>query len=368
MTGILQGLLASIGAAQIPFMYSWGRNYSGQLGHNNRTDRSSPVQVDNEEWAVVSIGSSFTAAIKADGTLWTWGSPTSGQLGQNDLVTRSSPVQVGALMDWTDINATAYQGCAAIRSNGTLWTWGNNDQGRLGLGDKDTKRSSPTQVAGTTWAQVSGGTLVCAAIKTDNSLWIWGNNGNGQLGQGSTSGGKSSPVQIAGSWSSVASGDNGQHGIKTNGALFAWGFQGAGQLGTNSYTEETSPVQITSTMDWSFISRNGYQGAAAIKTNGTLWTWGSNFGGQNGQGDAFATFARRSSPTQVGSDTWLTVSTGRGVGAIKTNGTLWTWGYNSDGQLGKNDAVNRSSPVQVGADTWSKITTGSGGFMFGIED
>jgi len=364
MTGILQGLLASIGAAQIPFMYSWGRNYSGQLGQNNITDKSSPVQVDNEEWTVISCGNHTVAAVKANGTLWAWGRPTHGVLGQNDTIFRSSPTQVGALMDWSSVSTSnASYTCVAVRTNGTLWTWGNNGAGQLGLGDTYS-RSSPTQVAGTTWAQISSGTSVCAAIKTDNSLWIWGNNGNGQLGQGTTGAAITSPVQIAGSWSQVAIGANGQHAIRTSGALFAWGFPGGGQLGTNSYVEFTSPVQITSTLDWSFISRNGSSNAGALKTNGTLWTWGgNNYGqcGQNTSGD------NRSSPTQVGSDTWLTISAAQQMGAIKTNKTLWTWGRNSDGQCGQNNTLNISSPTQLGSETWSKITSARGAFMFGVE-
>jgi len=368
MTGILQGLLASIGAAQIPFMYSWGSNNQGQLGTNQSTStyRSSPVQVDNEEWTVISCGGNNVAAIKADGTLWTWGYNFRGQLGQNDTVGRSSPVQVGSLMDWSSVSNTMYAGsCVAVRTNGTLWTWGSNNTNQLGLGGGD-NRSSPTQVGGLlTWAKVSGGTNVGAAIKTDDSLWIWGNNGNGQLGQGTTGAPIKSPVQIAGSWSSVAIGDNGCHAIRTTGELFAWGFPGAGQLGTNSYTQFNSPVQIGSLLDWSFISAIGTGTRAALKTNGTLWTWGGNSNGQVGDN----TTIQRSSPVQIGSDTWLTVTAGYYKGAIKTNKTLWTWGSNASGQLGLGDTVKRSSPVQVGLGNWSKISSGkAGGFMIGVED
>ena len=365
MTGILQGLLASIGAAQIPFMYSWGSNNQGQLGTNNLTYRSSPVQVDNEEWTVISCAGNGVAAIKADGTLWTWGYNGKGQLGQNDRVTRSSPTQVGALMDWSNVSATMYGGaCVALKTDGSLWTWGPNATGQLGQGD-EVDRSSPTQVGGLlTWAKVSGGTRAGAAIKTDNSLWIWGNNGNGQLGQGTTGAPIKSPVQIAGSWSSVALGDNGEHAIRTTGALFAWGFPGAGQLGTNSYVQFESPVQIGASLDWSLISANGSGTRAALKTNGTLWGWGSNSNGQIGDN----TTIQRSSPVQIGSDTWLTVSTGYQKAAIKTNKTLWTWGGNGSGQLGLGDTSPRSSPVQVGSGNWSKITSAKGNFMFGVED
>lgn len=370
MTGILQGLLASIGAAQIPFMYSWGSNNQGQLGTNNTTYRSSPVQVDNEEWTVISCAGNSVAAIKADGTLWTWGLNNRGQLGQNDVVRRSSPTQVGALMDWSSVSATMYQGaCVAVKTDGSLWTWGPNDTGQLGQGD-ETDRSSPTQVGGLlTWAKVSGGTRAGAAIKTDDSLWIWGNNGNGQLGQGTTGVPIKSPVQIAGSWSFVALGDNGEHAIRTNGALFAWGSPGAAQLGTNSYVQFNSPVQIGALLDWAFISANGSGNRAALKTDNTLWVWGNNGYGQLGLGDQGSFQAtNRSSPTQLGSDTWLAVSTGYQMGGIKTNKTLWTWGRNQAGQLGLGNTVNRSSPVQVGSDNWSKIIAAKGNFMFAIED
>lgn len=369
MTGILQGLLASIGVAQIPFMYSWGSNGQGQLGSNNRTYRSSPVQVDNEEWTVISCAGNGVAAIKADGTLWTWGYNARGQLGQNDRVTRSSPTQVGSLMDWSSVSATMYAGaCVAVRTDGSLWTWGPNPTGQLGQGD-ETDRSSPTQVGGLlTWAKVSGGTRAGAAIKTDNSLWIWGNNGNGQLGQGTTGVPIKSPVQITGSWSSVALGDNGEHAIRTNGALFAWGFPGQGQLGTNSYVQFTSPVQIGSLLDWSFVSANGTGLRAALKTDNTLWVWGYNgTNGSLGLGSA-GSGTNRSSPTQLGSAEWSQVSASYQMGGIKTNKTLWTWGRNGDGQLGLSDVNPRSSPTQVGSGNWSKIASSPYNFMFGVED
>lgn len=372
MTGILQGLLASIGAAQIPFMYSWGYNGFGQLAQNNRTNRSSPVQVDNEEWANISLGSYYGMAIKADGTLWTWGYAADGCLGLNDLVRRSSPTQVGALTNWSNVSACGTYGGVAVKTDGSLWTWGNNAQGRLGLGDKDTKRSSPTQVGALlTWKQGSGGDIVSGAVKTDNTLWMWGNNGNGDLGINTQGPGIASPVQVSGSWSYINIGASNAHGIKTNGALFGWGSASSGAIGSNSYINFSSPVQITSTTDWASVSRNGGGVAAAIKTDNTLWVWGNNNYGQNGQNNAggFGS-TNRSSPTQLGSADWSQVSCGgSNVAAIKTNKTLWTWGRNNYGSLGQNNTIARSSPVQVGSSNWSKIVANqSGFFMFGIED
>jgi alpha-tubulin suppressor-like RCC1 family protein len=348
----------------LPSLFSWGRNDEGQLGQNDVIRRSSPVQVGAlGDWSQVSGGNEFSAAIKTNGTLWTWGNGNQGALGQNDVIARSSPVQVGALTDWSQVSAGQVAFCAAIKTNGTLWSWGQNTSGRLGLNDT-ANRSSPVQVGALTdWSQVSGGSTFCAAIKTNGTLWSWGYNNAGQLGQNNVIN-RSSPVQVGAltDWAQVSTGGGVGAScavIKTNGTLWSWGYNGQGQLGQNDVVRRSSPVQVGALTDWSQVSSgNGF--CAAIKTNGTLWAWGSNNNGQLGQGDVIS----RSSPVQVGALTdWSQVSISNATcAAIKTNGTLWTWGSNGAGALGQNIAVatDRSSPVQVGSlTTWSSISQGS---------
>jgi alpha-tubulin suppressor-like RCC1 family protein len=345
-------------------LYSWGSNTNGRLGQGDVIARSSPVQVGAlTDWSQVSGGGDFSAAVKTNGTLWTWGRNSFSQLGQNIATTidRSSPVQVGALTDWSQATG-GNNFCAAIKTNGTIWSWGRNDNGQLGLNDV-VDRSSPVQVGALTdWSQATGGNNFCAAIKTNGTLWSWGLNSSGQLGQNiAIATNRSSPVQVGAltDWAQVSAGSNFCAAIKTNGTLWSWGVNGSGQLGQNNLTYLSSPVQVGSLTDWSQVSAGSFM-CAAIKTNGTLWSWGAGNNGRLGLNDE----ANRSSPVQVGALTdWSQVSPGNQFcAAVKTNGTLWSWGRNNDGQLGLNIAVatDRSSPVQVGAlTTWSSIGQGA---------
>ena len=167
-----------------------GYETNGQLGLNDLTNRSSPTQVGSDTtWpkdaatnaSTLVIGSGYcTTAIKTDGTLWTWGENQVGQLGDNSRVFKSSPVQVPGTT-WKsvsigDVHATA------TKTDGTLWVWGGNNEGVLGL-NNNTKYSSPVQVPGTNWNYSACGNYQIAALKTDGTLWVWGQGGYGALGQ-----------------------------------------------------------------------------------------------------------------------------------------------------------------------------------------
>jgi len=342
-------------------LYSWGRNQSGQLGLNDTASRSSPVQVGAlNSWSQVASGAAFTIANKSDGTMWSWGlnGANYGQLGLNDTVSRSSPVQIGALTTWYKI-AAGDRHVLAIKTDGSLWSWGAYGSGRLGLNDAAISRSSPVQVGGlTNWYEVAAGEAHSIAVKTDGTLWAWGFNSNGQLGLGDTAN-RSSPVQVGAlnNWYEVAAGASFSVAIKTDGSLWSWGFNNAGQLGQNNTVARSSPVQIGALTTWYQVATSN-SSTLAIKTDGSLWAWGYNGYGQLGQNDT----NYRSSPVQVGAlTTWANVSAAKlQILAIKDDGTLWAWGRSNHGQLGQNDTVNRSSPVQVGAlSTWVVLSKGS---------
>ena len=345
-------------------MYSGGNNTNGRLGLGDTTNRSSPVQVGAlTTWYSIAAGKAHTLAVKTDGTLWSWGFPTHGQLGINIAhpeAGRSSPVQVGALTDWLSVSAGPYGDFSmAIKTNGTLWAWGrNNAAAGAALGDGTTiSRSSPVQVGALTdWLSVSAGRYLCLAIKTNGSLWGWGYGG--YIGDAPNFAYRSSPVQVGGQttdWASCSARAVGGFGIKTNGQLWAWGFNVAGVNGLNNASNQLSPIQVGTLTTWSKIA-TGTGHALAIKTDGTLWSWGSNQEGRLGQNIATTTY--RSSPVQVGAlTTWSKIAASPTHSmAIKTDGTLWSWGNNDVGQLLLGDTINRSSPVQVGAlTTWLNL-------------
>jgi alpha-tubulin suppressor-like RCC1 family protein len=343
-------------------LWLWGANDSGQLGTNDRVYKSSPTQIGTETtWNNVSGGNLYTTsthamATKTDGTLWTWGRNSQGQLGVGNLVYRSSPTQVGLLTNWSKVSGGAIHSIA-IKTDGTLWSWGCNNDGRLGDGvdGGGAYKSSPVQVGGvTTWSTVSTSEKFSAALRTDGTLWMWGGNGSGQLGKNNTTT-SVNPTQISGTWTAAIVGSNHTVAVSSNGTLWAWGNNGFGQLGNNNTTNLSNVNQVGSGTTWSKIGASQYA-TFAIKTDGTLWSWGRNYQGQLGLNDS----VYRSSPTQVGSGTtWSQVFGGiNHVLAIKTDGTLWAWGNNGQGQLGRNAPGGNdvSSPVQVGTGTnWSKV-------------
>jgi len=306
-----------------------------------------------------------SVAIRSDGALFTSGNNSYGQLGLGDTVARYSIRRVGSDTNWSKVVANKWRTAVgrfqdyyiALKTDGTLWGWGYNDYGQLGLGDA-IQRTSPVQIGiVTTWSKFSTAQANTLAIRTNGTIWSWGYNGNGQLGHGDTTN-RNSPVQIgsATDWSKVFCGATHSFAIKTDGTLWAWGRNDLNQLGDGTTTQRTSPVKIGSATNWSMVS-SGQAHAMAVRTDGTLWGWGYNTNGQLGFGDT----TQRSAPVQVGSATnWSKVFCSEYCSfAIKTDGTLWACGANDYYMLGDGTTTQRTSFVQVGTATnWSEVCGG----------
>ena len=357
---------ATQGAAQV--LFAWGLNDRGILGDGTTINRSSPVQIPGQIWGLFNSDGAqngiSVAAIQTDGTLWSWGYNGYGTLGQNNRTEYSSPVQIPGTT-WSTVNS-GYYAHIANKTDGTLWAWGYNGYGQIGNNDRISDgMSSPVQIPGTTWSDNMGSGMSCfMAIKTDGTLWTWGRGDYGQLGHNSTAS-YSSPVQIPGTtWRSISGGNEGAVGAtKTDGTLWVWGRNSDGQLGQNSIASPanagfSSPVQIPGTT-WTSVVSSSTKYMMATKTDGTLWSWGYNQYGQLGLNDR----TKYSSPTQVPGTTWPSVLDDLNNGdkyalTIKTDGTLWAWGYNEYAQLGQNNNVHYSSPVQIGSSTdWISVNT-----------
>lgn len=350
------------------YLWSFGRNNFGQLAINAPYSRYSPVQGGSGAvWLSVSGGRYHAQGVRSNNTLWSWGRNSQGQLGLgfSGGNSYSAPQQVGALTTWARVSSGS-EFSTAVKTNGTLWTWGNNQQGGLGIGNITTYYSPKQVGALTDWASVSAGKFFCIAIKTNGTLWGWGGNGFGQLGTGNTTN-TSSPVQVGGltDWVQISAGAYFSTGIRSNGTLWAWGRNDKGQLGEFNTTNYSSPKQVGALTNWAKISA-GFSSCIAAKTDGTLWSWGYNSSGQLGLGFS-GSYAQ--SPRQVGALTnWaLPFASRYSSGAIKTDGTLWTWGAGSSGQLGLGNTTSYSSPKQVGAlTTWKKPCTGGNRENFNI--
>lgn len=300
--------------------------------------------------------------------LFVWGDNGSGQLGIDSRtgVNAATPVEtVSRGSTWKDVNVHFDTGTTilALKTDGTLWTWGSNSRGQLG--DNSTiDRSSPGQTiaGGTNWRSIGGHNLAVFGIKTDGTLWGWG--AGGRVGDG-TNIQRSSPVQITGTnWKTVTSSEAVSIAIKTDGTLWTWGCNLFGGTGTNSFwnTAPLAPVQVGANTDWAQAG-TATRHHMALKCDGTLFGWGLNAGGQLGDNS----IVNRSSPVQVlGAGKWKCIKSPIGnynTFAVKADGTVWSWGCNSDnGQnfLGHNDAIGKSSPVQIvaGGTNWKMVMGG----------
>ena len=245
-------------------LFAWGINVLGQINgiKDDPEYFSSPVQIPGSSWAKLGGNTNQKMGIKNDGSLWTWGDNEDGELGQNNVMQTSSPAQVGTDTTWSlvaDGDGSSAPLSLATKTDGTLWAWGNNQDG--GLAQNDTvQRSSPTQIPGTNWSEVTayGGWQTMGMLKTDGTLWAWGNNDNGSAGQNNTNDGYSSPVQIPGTtWKQNDRGDNGCVGaVKTDGTLWTWGIGNHGVLGQNNVVDYSSPTQVGTATDWHEVSVN----------------------------------------------------------------------------------------------------------------
>ena len=200
MTGIMQMLLSSVAAADVYELYAWGKAQFGTLGLNDTIRRSSPVQVGSDgDWFQVSSTGYQSLAVKTDGTLWSWGAGYQGRTAQNDTIGRSSPTQVGALTNWKQVSCCSAENFA-IKTNGTLWAWGLNNFGQLGINISAYAASSPVQVGYlTTWDNVLANNYGGFAVKTDGTMWSWGFNSGtyNNLAQGPIGTvSRSSPAQV----------------------------------------------------------------------------------------------------------------------------------------------------------------------------
>ena len=360
-------------------LWCWGENTRGQLGVGDFVNRTSPTQVKvaKDESLTdkfftdvlsISLGSSHTCAIKLDHTLWCWGLNYYGQLGLGNSGTGTnqySPRQVKIsedefLTDVSSVSLGEFHTCA-LKTDGTLWCWGRNYYGQLGLGNNDDK-TYPTQVTGlTNISSINLGRRYSCVVKKDGTLWCWGQNEDYQLGIGNNTN-QNLPKQVKASEnenefltdvSSVSLGEVHTCVNKTDGTLWCWGFNAHGQLGIGSTTAQPFPTQVKVSenddkyfTDVSSISL-GYFHTCAKKTDYTLWCWGFNGSGQLGIGSNI----NKLFPEQVVSLTNVSrINTGaEHTCAIELDGTLWCWGRNDKNQVGVEieDVSTITSPIKI---------------------
>ena len=362
---------------------SWGFNNDGELGNGtvqtaspNGTDIPGPVR---GLLGVVAIaaGGTFGMALKSDGTVWAWGFNNTGQLGNGTVTSSDVPVQVSGLTGIVAIAAGTDHGLA-LKSDGTIWAWGDNADGELGnypftLENTDT----PVQVGGVSGvASIAAGDSFSMALKTDGTVWTWGINSYGNLGNGTFEGTSYMPGQVTGltGVAAIASGVLHQLALKKDGTVWAWGENEYGQLGNGTFTTASplgisTPVQVNGLVGVTAIS-GGDSYSLALKSDGTVWAWGFNYDGQLGNGTSTLSISTPGCcsdiPVQVNGLIGVdAIAAGFNQGlAVKSDGTVWAWGSGDFGQLG--NGTFQSSPTAVQVSGLSGAGAVAGGTNFSL--
>lgn len=337
----------------------WGDNYYGQLGTttNNGTDVANPIEVtaDPGPWLSLTAGGDTTCGIKIDNSGWCWGANYFGQLG-TAANNSANPTPIQLAGNWTTISAGNGFTCG-IQSSGTLWCWGWNIYGQLGTptGSGNPYNATPQQIQApgqTTgnWTSVStGGDHVCG-VRSDGTLWCWGDDGQGQLGpNGPTYGNDTAnptPVQVPGIWVGVTAGIRHTCGLQADGSAWCWGDNEYGQAGPAA-TAGNGPALRQVPGTWTSLSAGSWQ-TCGVQASGSAYCWGRDDYGQLG-----SAISANTSPTPVPeqvSGSWAVVGGGalHSCG-VETDGTVWCWGDNAQGQLGNamNSGTNTPNAAKV---------------------
>ena len=329
-------------------VWAWGDNSYGQLGDGTNTNRNEPEQVPGLNNVIaISAGSSHSTALKNDGTVWAWGKNNSGQLGDGTWINKNEPVQVINLTDVKEISS----GCChsmTLKNDGTVWAWGDNYYGQLGNGGY-IDRNQPVQASGLTDVkEISAGGFHSMALKNDGMVWAWGENYHGQLGIGNVGDNlpRITPVEVSvlTDVTAISAGGNHSLAIKNNDTVWAWGYGQYGQLGNGTTSsDEIEPLQITGLTDVLKIIA-GWNHSLAIKSDGTVLSWGMNFCGQLGDG----TTTHKLQPVQITDFTNVTgiFANECHTVAFMSDGSVWSWGRNLSGELGDGTFNNRNVPGQ----------------------
>ncbi|MGY6216761.1 RCC1 domain-containing protein [Methylolobus aquaticus] len=325
-----------------------GGNYSGDLGQGDIYNRrTSPTLIEGfSDISRIAMGSQHSVATKHDGTLWAWGGNFSGQLGLGDEDDRLTPVQVPGVSGVTQV-AAASGFTLALGQDGSVWASGGNWAGALGLGDTE-DRTTFTKLSGVSDVTTIGtGTSHSLAIKSDGSVWAWGYNWNGQLGLGDTTQ-REVPTKVDSIEDVVAIAGGSYHTLaaKRDGTVYAWGANGFGQLGNGGFANRLVPVLVDGLTDVVAVAASSYS-SYALTRQGNVYAWGYNFFGQLGLGHT----TNQTRPQLIGSlSDVIAISAGQAAAyAIKADGSVWSFGWNAEGQLGLGNTTDRWTPTQISA-------------------
>lgn len=350
--------------ASIPGTHTVTAVDSGVTGTATLNVQSLPQGLTGVESITLDLFGESVYAVKTDGTVWAWGANTAGKLGNGTTTNSTVPVQVAGLTGVRNVLANGYS-AVALKTDGTVWAWGNNGNGELGNGTM-TDSAVPVQVTGLTGAQsIAFANATVIAVKADKTVWAWGDNSAGQLGNGTASWpGSSVPVQVTGlsDVQNVTIAEDTPLAVKTDGTVWAWGSGANGLLGNGATSGSSVPVQVNNLTNVQSITTNGFT-ALALKTDGTVWAWGHT----NLLGNGDTTGLDSSTPAQITGLTGVKNVTAQGYSAfaVKTDGSVWAWGAGPTGS--GSVSVFSAVPVQVPAMTGVQSMACDGSSAFAVK-
>jgi alpha-tubulin suppressor-like RCC1 family protein len=349
--------------------YCWGYNSDGELGDNTRTNRHTPVAVQQGGVTFTSItaGGWHTCGLTSAGAAWCWGYNGNGGLGDNTTTDRTTPVAVQqGGVTFTSITAGENYTCG-LTGAGATYCWGWNWAGQLG-DNTTTGRSTPVAVqqGSATFTSITGGRYHTCGLTGAGAAYCWGDNDNGQLGDNTTTE-RHTPVAVQQggvTFASITAGWYHTCGLTGAGAAYCWGRNWVGQLGDNTTTERSTPVAVQQGGVTFTSITAGNVHTCGLTSAGAAWCWGWNGRGQLGDN----TTTDRHTPVAVaGGLSWATVVSSEAAShtcAVKASSQLiYCWGWNSNGQLGDQTTTDRSTPVQA----WYFVTVGDTAVSFGID-
>ena len=321
-------------------VWTWGANGQGQLGNGNQTQQNSPVQASGlSDVVAVAAGQQHALAVKRDGTVWAWGLNANGQLAESTSVPRrTTPTQITVLTDVIDV-AAGEAHSLALKRDGTVCAWGSNFYGQLGNGN-NTQQTTPQCLSLSGITAIRAGAQHSMVLKTDGeptgSVWTFGNNATRQIGDG-TNVARNTPVQVHSGVRAIGAAYEHSLALSSDGIVMVWGRNVDGELGDGTQAERSRPTAMADLDGVTFVG-GARRFSLALNGSGSLWTSGAALG---------STLITPYRIPGVGT-TVLTADGGVSFAvAARRDGTVWTWGPNTSGQLGDGTTTDRWTPKPV---------------------
>ncbi|MCP4125023.1 MAG: hypothetical protein GY751_25045, partial [Bacteroidetes bacterium] len=352
---IAAGIEHVLALAEDGTVWAWGKNNDGQIGNGSNENQLVPVQIQGLTGITsLSAGESHALALKQDGTVWAWGYNRDGELGNNLQTNSNIPVKVHGLTNAIAISAGSYHS-VALKADGTVWTWGMNSSYQLGYGPGGSvDELVPGQVANLNGVNdIAGGYNFTMILKQDKTAWAWGANQRGQLGTGNTNN-RSIPtrIQLSGIVKAIETAYSSRaFAVMNDGTMRGWGYNGGyGAIGNGNGWDQATPVQVKGSGGSGYLNgviaaASGWEHSIALKSDGSIWAWGRNSEGEYGNGTTSYSTTPVQGPNLTGT---VAIAAGQTFNiALKNDGTVWTWGSNYSGQLGNGTTEGSLTPSQV---------------------